>query len=64
MTEGVELLKYGWYHNQGFDHYLAGEVAPRPFLLTKADNLKPSLKKRYKLMEKELYRKINKALTK
>lgn len=64
VSEGIELFEYGWHHNQGFDHHTAGKISPRPFLFTRADNLKPNIKKRFKLMEKELYRKINKALTK
>ena len=63
VSDGIELFKYGWHHNQGFDHHSAGKIAPRPFLFIKADNLSPKLKKRYRAMEKDLYRKINKALT-
>ena len=64
-SSGIRLLEYGLNHNNGFIHNITGKkIAPRPFLFTTGDNLPPKLKKRYKAMEKRLYKNLNDALSK
>jgi hypothetical protein len=61
---GIRLLEYGLKHNNGFIHNMTSKkIAPRPFLFTTGDNLPPKLKKRYKAMEKRLYKSLNDALS-
>ena len=64
-SSGIRLLEYGLKHNNGFIHNMTGKkIAPRPFLFTTGDNLPPKLRKRYKAMEKRLYKNLNDALSK
>ena len=39
------------------------DVKARPFLFTRADRLPPEVKKRYKILEKDLYKQIHRFLT-
>ena len=65
VKDGIKLLEYGLIHNDGFTHNITGKkIPPRRFLFTGGDNLPPELKKKYKTMEKLLYKGLKRAMRK